>query len=627
MMFPGKPGDPQGRTKEIIKQDIETIRAYSDCFDVEMPDVDANGEVVGLPAPYPREVEGVVRSGYRIYELGQKAVERGIPCLNPILGRNSAEETFKESNEIYKYADKYNETIFQFVHSEATRHIDPLKGRELIEQSRGKGGITPKGEREVIKMGLGAKHPLRINATGDTAHINILNGFIAGFDGTDIGPVIHVHFGGRGIHDFRTKVVNGYKSCIVCAENKIFAQLDTHKHINNIGGTDGMAIAMCLLSEGIATHAGLPWELSCIQMNVGGNNLYRDLAIMRSFRHNMLSKSLVVVPETFQSPPANLIAEQAHFARMAISAKLGGANFYRPKAAESVGIPTGDSMGQACWSTLDVFNRTYNPGIESPKIDEYEEKMMDEAFAVLEAVLHLPAHSLKPGCLTEEFWKQWTDEELIDLIVEGGKSGMMDTPRAGGWDLKRFVKTHRDADGITRYVEGYTPLGVDASRCPITKEMKHDDVPVEKAPTRKEKIVLATVGADAHVNGINTIREAFQQAGYEIVFLRGMNLPETVAEVAAEAKADAVGVSNLLGLGVTLFPRVGQRLQELGLRDKTVVWAGGRIAEKEEEHKYYEEKIANEGTSFMGTDAFFGPDSTPEECVAKITELIQGKKK
>ena len=374
--------DPQERTKRIIKEDIETIRAYADCFGVEMPDLDENGEVVGLPAPYPREVAGVVRSGYRIYELGQKAIETGIPCLNPILGRNSAEETWKESNDIHKYAEKFGQTVFQFVHSEATRHIDPLKGRELIEQSRGKGGITPKGEREFIQMGGGAKHPVRINATGDTAHINILNGFIAGFDGTDIGPVIHVHFGGRGIHDFRTKVVNGYKACEICGENKIFAQLDTHKHINNIGGTDGMAIAMCLLSEGLAYHAGLPWELSGIQMNVGGNNLYRDLAIMRAFRHNMLSKSLIVVPETFQNPPANLIAEQAHFARMAISAKLGGANFYRPKAAESVGIPTGDSMGQACWATLDVFQHTYNPGIESPKIDEYENMMMDEAFAM-----------------------------------------------------------------------------------------------------------------------------------------------------------------------------------------------------------------------------------------------------
>ena len=613
----------QERTKKIIKEDIETIRAYADCFGVEMPDLDENGEVVGLPAPYPREVAGVVRSGYRIYELGQKALETGIPCLNPILGRNTAEETWKESCDIYKYADMYNDTIFQFVHSEATRHIDPLKGRELIEQSRGKGGITPKGEREFIQMGGGAKHPVRINATGDTAHINILNALIAGFDGTDIGPVIHVHFGGRGIHDFRTKVVNGYKAIQICGENNIFAQLDTHKHINNIGGTDGMGIAMCLLSEGLAVHGGLDFRLSGIQMNVGGVNLYRDLAIMRAFRHNMLSKSLIVVPETFQNPPANLIAEQAHFARMAIAAKLGGANFYRPKAAESVGIPTGDSMGQAVWASEDVFRRTYNPGIESPKIDEYEAMMMDEAFAGLEAVLHLPAHSLKPGCLTEEFWKQWTDEELIDLIVEGGKSGMMDTPRAGGWDLKRFVKTNRDPDGITRYVEGYTPLGVDASRCPITKE--HVTVHIEKPPTRKEKIVLATVGADAHVNGINLIREAFQDAGFDVVFLRGMNLPETVAEVAAEAKADAIGVSNLLGLGGTLFPRVEKRLKELGLRDKMVVWAGGRIAEKEEEHKYYEEKIKKEGVGFLGVDAFYGPDSTPEQCVTEITKLIEAK--
>ena len=139
--------DPQARTKQILKDDIETIRAYADAFGVEMPDLDENGEVVGLPAPYPREVAGVVRSGYRIYELGQKAVETGMPCLNPILGRNSAEETWKESNDIYKYAEKFGQTVFQFVHSEATRHIDPLKGRELIEQSRGKGGITPKGEQ------------------------------------------------------------------------------------------------------------------------------------------------------------------------------------------------------------------------------------------------------------------------------------------------------------------------------------------------------------------------------------------------------------------------------------------------------------------------------------------------
>lgn len=614
----------QEKTKKIIQEDIEAIRAYADCFSVEMPDLDENGEVVGLPAPYPREVAGVVRSGYRIHDLALKARKRGWPVQNPILGRNTAEETLKESQKMYEFAEKLDETLFHFVHSEATRHIDPLKGRELIEQSRGKGGITPGGEREFIQMGGGAKHPVRINATGDTPHLSILNALIAGFDGTDIGPVIHVHFGGRGIHDYKTKVVNGYKALQICAENNIYVQLDSHKHLNNIGGTDGMALAMCLLAEGLAIHAGLPRELSAIQMNIAGINIFADLALMRAFRETLWSDGLIVVPETFQNPPGDLIAEAAHFARMAINAKLGGADFYRPKAAESVGIPTGDSMGRAIWGTENVFTNTYAVDIEDSQITARKAEILDEAMAVLEAVLHLEPHSLSPRDLTPAFWMQWTDFQLIDLIVEGGKSGMMDCPRAGGWDLKRFVKTHRDADGIKRYVPGYTPLGIDPSRVAVTKEDVH--VEPDSAPTRAEKIVLATVGADAHVNGINIIRETFQNAGYDVVFLRGMNLPETVAEVAAEANADAIGVSNLLGLGGTLFPRVEERLKELGLRDKMVVWAGGRIAEKEEEHQFYEEKIKKEGVKFLGVDAFFGPDSTPEQCLETITRLIEEKK-
>ncbi|MGI6077301.1 MAG: cobalamin-dependent protein [Fastidiosipilaceae bacterium] len=611
----------QEKTKRIIKEDIDVIRAYADAFDVEMPDLDENGEVVGLPAPYPREVAGVVRSGYRIYELGRKARESGIPAQNPILGRNTAEETLKESLEMYAYPEKFDTTVFHFVHSEATRHIDPLKGRELIEQSRGKGGITPKGEREFIQMGGGSRHPVRINATGDTPHISIINALIAGFDGTDIGPVIHVHFGGRGIHDYKTKVVNGYKALQVCAENNIYVQLDSHKHLNNIGGTDGMALAMCLLAEGLAIHAGLPKELSAIQMNISGINMFQDLAVMRVFREVCWSNGLIVVPETFQNPPGDLIAEAAHFARMAVNAKLGGANFYRPKAAESVGIPTGDSMGRAIWGTQNVFDSVYTVDIEDSRIQERKEQIIDEALAVLEACLHLEPNSLSTQDITPEFWRQWTDDELIDLIVNGGKSGILDCPRAGGWDLKRHVRVNRDKDGIKRYVPGYTPLGVDETRMTLTAE--EVEVIADVKPTRKEKIVLATVGADAHVVGINTVREAFVKAGYDVVYLHGMNLPETVAEVAAEVGATAVGVSNLLGLGITLFPRVSEKLEALGLRDKVVCFAGGRIAEKEEEHAMYEKKIREEGTDFISVDNFFGPESKPEECVAWVSEEIK----
>jgi methylmalonyl-CoA mutase cobalamin-binding domain/chain len=601
---------------------METIRAYEKAFGVKMPWADENGVVHDLPDSYPREVCGVVRGGHRITEIGREALKTGCPVLNPILGRNSAEETWKESKEMYNMAEKLGVKIFHFVHSEATRHIDPKDGLELINQSRGKGGITPAGEREYVKLGGGSVHPMRINATGDTTHLNVLNALVAGFDGTDIGPVIHVHFGGRGIHDFRTKVENGYKAIQICAENNIFIQLDTHKHINNIMGTDGMALAMCMLSEGLAVKAGLDRSLSAIQMNVAGINLIADLALVKAFRESIWSEFIICVPETFQNPPADLIAEQGHFARMAVSAKLAGVNFYRPKAAENVGIPTGESMAKAMWASQNVFENMYKVEIDDPKIDVRKEQIQREAMSVLAAALKLDKiPDVKD--INAEFWDKYDDHDLIDLIVEAGKSGILDTPRSGGWDLKRFVKTHRDNDGIRRYIDGYTPLGVEKKYMPISTS---DVVVEERAPIiHKQKVVMATVGADAHVVGINLVKEAIEQAGYEVVFLRGMNLPETVAEVAAETNAAVIGVSNLLGLGVDLFPRVSKRLEELGLRDKVTLFAGGRIAEKEEEHEMFEKKIEEQGTGFLGVDAFFGPGTKPEDTVNWLNEKLGNK--
>lgn len=611
---------PRPNTERIIKEDIERIRAFEKAFNVEMPYVDENGNVQGLPEAYPREVNGVVRSGYRVTELGREAVKTGIPVQNPILGRNTAKETYDESQAMYSMAEKLGVKLFHFVHAEATRHIDPLDGIELIEQSRGKGGITPKGEREFVQMGGGSVHPIRINATGDETHINILNALIAGFDGTDIGPVIHVHFGGRGIHDFRTKVLNGFKAIQICAENNIFAQLDTHKHINNIMGTDGMALAMCLLSEGLAVKAGLDPALSGIQMNVAGINILADLALVRAFREMIWSEFIICVPETFQNPPADLIAEQAHFGRMAVSARLAGVNFYRPKAAENVGIPTGDSMAKAIWASQNVFNNMYQIDINDPYIDKRKQEIKAEAMAVLKAALKTEK-DIDPSEINADFWNRYDAETLIDLVVEAGKSGALDTPLAGGWDLKRHVKTKRDCDGIRRYVPGFTPLGVEETHMPISKEQC--DVPKAYEITKKEKVVLATVGADAHVIGINQVREAMLKAGYEVIFLRGMNLPETIAEVAAETNAKVVGISNLLGLGVSLFPRVDKRLKELGLRDKVVLLSGGRIAEKEEEHVMMEKKVNEEGPGFLGVDAFFGPGTDLDACVKWVGDRLQ----
>ena len=73
-----------------------------------------------------------------------------------------------------------------------------------------------------------------------------------------------------------------------------------------------------------------------------------------------------------------------------------------------------------------------------------------------------------------------------------------------------------------------------------------------------------------------------------------------------------------------MFPKIRQRLAELGLADKTIVMAGGRIAEKEEEHAYYEEKIKKEGSSkLLGVDRFFGPGTDPKEVIAWMETMVR----
>ncbi len=610
----------QEKTKQMIRDDYDYVRAYARVFRVEMPLVANDESITGLPGPYPRQVAGVVRDGHRIAALGRRARETGMPVLNPILGRNTAPETYEQSQDMYKVAADLGITIFHFVHSEATRHIDPLDGEELIEQSRGKGGITPGGEREFVAMGGGSVHPVRINATGDTPYLSIINALIAGFDGTDIGPVIHAHFGGRGIKDYRTKIVNGFKALQICAENNIFVQVESHKHLNNIGGTDGMALAMCLLAEGLAVLAGLPRELSALQMNVAGINLLADLAVMRAFRQCMWSEHLIVVPETFQQPPTDLVAEQGHFARMALSARLGGANFYRPKAAEAIGIPTGYSMGRAIWASQNIFENVAFIDIQDPAISRRRNEIITEAMAVLRVALSLN-RELDPAEINPAFWGRYEVEQLVAAIVDAGKSGVLDCPQAAGWDLKRGVRTNRDPDGIRRYVPGFGPVKIPLEKLAFTSEPVTVSRPQQI--TRPGKILLATVGADAHVLGINQIKEAFEKAGHEVIFLRGMNLPETVAEVAAEAGVDVVGVSNLLGLGIELFPRVRQRLSELGLAETIIVIAGGRIAEKEEDMDSYRYKILDQGPGFLNVDGFFGPGTEPDEAVAWVEQKLQ----
>ena len=190
-------------------------------------------------------------------------------------------------------------------------------------------------------------------------------------------------------------------------------------------------------------------------------------------------------------------------------------------------------------------------------------------------------------------------------------------------DYISVIKSKRRSIGIEVHMDGRVIL-----RAPYTLSEKQLEEFVDKHKLwieEKRRYLGSKARAGISTNAkkkdeltkdeIKCIKEAFEKSGFEVIYLRGMNLPETVAEVAAEAKADMIGISNLLGMGMVLFPRVDQRLKELGLRDDVILMAGGRVAEKEEEHAFYENKMKQEGTDFLGVDAFFGPGSDPKACV------------
>jgi methylmalonyl-CoA mutase C-terminal domain/subunit len=89
------------------------------------------------------------------------------------------------------------------------------------------------------------------------------------------------------------------------------------------------------------------------------------------------------------------------------------------------------------------------------------------------------------------------------------------------------------------------------------------------------RIVLAKVGTDAHDNGITVVAHWLEEAGHEVVYAGLYNTPESLAHIAGEEDADAVGVSYLGGEPVYLSQRILDVMRDSGLDIPLVV--GGVI--------------------------------------------------
>ena len=93
---------------------------------------------------------------------------------------------------------------------------------------------------------------------------------------------------------------------------------------------------------------------------------------------------------------------------------------------------------------------------------------------------------------------------------------------------------------------------------------------------KKIKMIVAKPGLDGHDRGAKYISQALRDRGYEVIYTGIRQTPDDVAKMALQEDVQFVGLSLLSGAHNQLFPKVVEKLRELGASD-IVVFGGGVI--------------------------------------------------
>jgi methylmalonyl-CoA mutase C-terminal domain/subunit len=128
------------------------------------------------------------------------------------------------------------------------------------------------------------------------------------------------------------------------------------------------------------------------------------------------------------------------------------------------------------------------------------------------------------------------------------------------------------------------------------------------------KIVLATLGLEAHWRGAVTVAQMLREFGVEVVYI-GNAFPEEIIEVAIKEDVSIVGISSLSGGHLALGSDLVSLARKKNIKDKVVFIIGGVFP-------------PNDYTELMnlGFDGVFGPGATGEEIYNFIRKAVTVKK-
>ncbi len=135
---------------------------------------------------------------------------------------------------------------------------------------------------------------------------------------------------------------------------------------------------------------------------------------------------------------------------------------------------------------------------------------------------------------------------------------------------------------------------------------------VQKATTRRIRILVAKLGLDGHDRGALVLCRAFRDSGMEVIYSGLFATPERIAKIVEDEDVDVVALSLLNGAHLTLFPRVVRALKEKGINDVLVI--GGRVIPEDDKSEL--EKAGVLGNFGPGT-----PLSTVIDYIHSVTKL------
>jgi methylmalonyl-CoA mutase cobalamin-binding domain/chain len=126
------------------------------------------------------------------------------------------------------------------------------------------------------------------------------------------------------------------------------------------------------------------------------------------------------------------------------------------------------------------------------------------------------------------------------------------------------------------------------------------------------RVLVAKVGLDGHDRGAKIVARALRDAGMEVVYTGLHRKPEEIVLAAMQEDVDVIGVSILSGAHMTLFPKIIASMKAEGVWGDILLVGGGVIPDEDVD-----------ALKSMGVSALMGQDTTPDEVVNLVRDLVR----